>query len=204
MHSSKFGYVLLLGVVFAAPACKVEAHIDDGSGGSAGSGAGTAGTGGSSGSGTAGGATTGGSSGHGGSSGNASAEGGAAGSAEAGAAGVKETGGAAGSTEEAGASGAAGEAATCDTSHFEFPTATCNTGYLSEFTNPTCQDMFLCHGLAYCEASHMACATCLDYLKGTFQSIDSCIEAATQENLATACQEIAANDASQFPQCAPK
>jgi hypothetical protein len=202
MRSSNFGYVLLLGVVFATPACTVETKITGGSAGSAGSGAGTGGDAGTSGAGKSG------SAGQGGSGGGAgSAEtGGTAGAAEAGAAGATDTGGAAGSAEAGGAAGAGGSSAssTCDTTSFEFPKITCDSGSVSEFTNPTCQDLFLCMGIADCASSHLDCAGCLDYLKVAFASTDSCIKSATQASLADACNMIAAENATQYPMCAPK
>jgi len=202
MRSSNFGYVFLLGVVFAAPACKVETHVTDGEAGSGGSGGSGAGTGGNAG--------MSGSAGHAGS-------GGSSGAAETGgASGAMDTGGAAGSSEGGGAgepgaeagtggvSGAGGVSDTCDTSGFQFPEVTCDTGSLSELTNPTCQDVFLCLGLADCAASHMECALCLDYLKVAFKNTDTCIQSATQTTLANACTKLAEDSASQYPECAPK
>ncbi len=202
MRSSNFGYVFLLGVVFAAPACKVEANITDGEAGSGGSDAGTGGNAGMSGS--AGKNASAGQGGTGGSSG-AAETGGASG-----ASGASDTGGAAGSSEGGGAgepsaeAGTGGVSSTCDTSGFEFPEVTCDTGAVSELTNPTCQDVFLCVGLADCRTSHMDCAMCLDYLKVAFESTDTCVQSGTQTTLANACTKLAEDNANQYPQCVPK
>jgi len=103
-----------------------------------------------------------------------------------------------------GVSGAGGVSDTCDTSGFQFPEVTCDTGSLSELTNPTCQDGFLCMGLVDCAASHMDCAQCLDYLKVAFTNTDTCIHSASQATLTEACTSIAADSADQYPQCVPQ
>jgi hypothetical protein len=206
MRSFNFGCVLLLGVVFAAPACKVEAHLTSGAntGGDAGtSGGGKSGSAGQGGStGGSGAADTGGASGAAETAGAAGDHGGAAGSNDdGGAAGSSDDGGAGESADDAGAGGLN---QTCDTSGFEFPEVTCPTGSVSELTNPTCQDVFLCLGLADCAASNMDCGLCLDYLKVAFDDTDTCIESATQTTLADACTRLAQDSAGQYPQCAPK
>jgi len=201
MRASNFAYVLLLGVVSATPACTVETHLMAGPQGGAGTGGSSATSGAAGKSGSAGQAG-----GSGGSAGSGET-GGASGAAEAGDAGAGDEGGAAGSAENgaAGAAGAGGSVSeSCDTSSFEFPEVTCATGSMSELTNPTCQDVFLCMGLADCASSQMDCAACLDDVKAAFESTNTCIQAASQATLTEACKSIAADSADEYPQCVPK